>query len=94
MFQLVKMIHMAMYGSLGFVGLIECRKGSGSWGLHFLLLFFVFALSALIEILQATVVASRAAEWYDLLANFLGLLGGYIAFRLIGSWRLFNFLRS
>jgi len=83
-----------MYGALGFVALAESRKSPPRLAIHMLIIFSIFALSALIEILQATVIASRAAEWYDLLANFLGLLAGYLAFRLVGSWRIFNFLRS
>ena len=82
-----------MYAALGFVALAESRRTSPRLGKDILLLFSIFALSAMIEILQATVVAARAAEWFDLLANFLGLIAGYIAHRLIGSWRIFKFLR-
>ena len=83
-----------MYAALGFVALAENRRDQSRLGMHVLLLLFFFALSAMIEILQATVVAARSAEWFDLLANFLGLIGGYIAHRLIGGWRIFRFLRS
>jgi VanZ family protein len=89
-----KIIHMSMYAALGFVALTESRRNQPRLVFHLLLLLAILALSAIIEILQATVVAARAAEWYDLLANFLGLLGGYIAYRFIGTWRIFNFLRS
>jgi VanZ family protein len=89
-----KIIHMSMYAGLGFVALAESRLDRTRSGKHVLLLFAIFAMSAAIEILQATVVASRSAERYDLLANFLGLIAGYIAHRLIGSWRIFRFLRS
>jgi len=89
-----KMIHMGMYAALGFVALLESRKSPPRLAMHMLIIFSIFALSALIEVLQATVVASRAAEWYDLLANFLGLVAGYIAYRLVGRWKIFNFLRS
>jgi len=89
-----KMIHLGMYAALGFVALVESRKSPPRLALHMLIVFSIFALSALIEILQATVVASRAAEWYDLLANFLGLVVGYMAYRVGGRWKIFNFLRS
>jgi VanZ family protein len=89
-----KIIHFSMYAALGFVALSESRRNSSRSGLHVFLLFSIFALSAIIEILQATVVASRAAEWFDLLSNFLGLIGAYIAYRLIGGWKIFRFLRS
>ena len=88
-----KIIHVSMYAGLGFVALAESRLDQPRLGKHVLLLFSIFALSAMIEILQATVVAARAAEWFDLLANFLGLIAGYIAYRLIANWRIFKFLR-
>ena len=83
-----------MYGALGFVALSESRRTSRRLGKDILLLFLIFAMSAIIEILQATVVAARAAEWCDLLANFFGLIAGYISHRLFGAWRIFKFLRS
>ncbi len=83
-----------MYALFGFVALIESRCAGQCYRYHALLLMAILLLSALIEILQATVVESRGAEWYDLLANFIGLLGAYLAFRLIGSARFFRFLRS
>ena len=83
-----------MYGSLGFLALAESRQNYPLWRLHLFLLSGILALSATIEVLQATVVAARAAEWYDLLANFLGLVLGYIAHRFIGGWKIFRFLRS
>ena len=89
-----KMAHCSMYALFGFVALIESHRTRQCYGYHVLLLMAILLLSALIEILQATVVESRGAEWYDLLANFIGLVGGYLAFRLVGSARLFRFLRS
>lgn len=89
-----KIIHMSMYAALGFVALAESRRTYPRLGKDMLLLFLIFAMSAMIEVLQATVVAARAAEWFDLLANFFGLIAAYIAHRLIGSWRIFKFLRS
>jgi len=83
-----------MYAALGFVALSESRRVHPRLGFHLLLLLGIFALSAIIEILQATSLFARSAEWYDLLANFLGLIGGYIAYRLAGNWRIFYFLRS
>ena len=89
-----KIIHMSMYAALGFVALAESRRNRPRLGMHALLLLSIFATSALIEILQATVITNRSAEWFDLLANSLGLIAGYIAYRLIGPWRIFRFLRS
>jgi len=89
-----KIVHITMYGSIGFVALMESRRAASSYGFHFFILLVIFLASALIEVLQATVVMSRGAEWVDLLANFLGLLCGYLAFRIIGGWRLFRFLKA
>jgi len=89
-----KIAHFSMYALFGFVALIESRYSRLCYGYHILLLVAILLLSALIEILQATVVESRGAEWYDLLANFIGLVGAYLVFRLIGSSGIFSFLRS
>jgi len=89
-----KIIHLLMYGSLGFVALMESRCTSKYSGYHLLILSGILLASGLIEVLQATVVLSRGAEWVDVLANFFGLLGSYLVFRLIGGWRLFRFLKS
>jgi len=89
-----KIIHMLMYASLGFVALIESRCTRPCRGYHFIILLGILLASALIEVLQATVVLSRGAEWVDVLANLVGLVASYLAFRLIGGWRLFRFLKS
>ena len=41
----------------------------------------------MIEMLQATIIISRAAEWTDLIANLVGLLFGYLLVRLYYSLR-------
>jgi len=88
-----KIVHIIMYSSLGFVALTESRRTAKSLAYHLLILLAILLASALLEVLQATVVLSRGAEWVDLLANFLGLLVGYLAFRIIGGWRIFRFLK-
>ena len=52
-----------------------------------LLILAIFMLSAVIEVLQATVVATRSAEWFDLLANLTGVVSGYVAYRFFVSLR-------
>jgi VanZ family protein len=89
-----KIVHIIMYASFGFVALMESRCSRKCHGYHLLILLGIFLASALIEVLQATVVLSRGAELVDLLANFLGLMVAYLAFRLIGGWGLFRFLKS
>lgn len=88
-----KFVHISMYASLGFVALQECRCTNACHRLYLFILFAILLASVLIEVLQATIISSRGAEWFDILANFAGLLGAYVAFRLIGSWKIFRFLK-
>jgi len=89
-----KFVHFSMYAAIGFVSLMECSCRLKCRVTHVILVLAIFTMSAIIEILQATVVATRAAEWYDLIANFSGLLAGYMAFRILRSLRILSFLRS
>jgi VanZ family protein len=78
-----KLAHFGMYGLLGFVVLVETRCPRGCRGRHVFLLILVFFLSALIEVLQATLIVSRSAEWLDLAANGLGLYAGYLSYLVL-----------
>lgn len=89
-----KIAHCIMYGSLSFVALMENRCSLQCSVHHLIIILVILVSSALIEILQATVVPGRTAEWIDLLSNSLGLLGGYLCFRLLGGFRIFRFLKS
>ncbi|MCK4880295.1 MAG: VanZ family protein [Bacteroidales bacterium] len=89
-----KIVHLSMYASLGFVALMESRRNRQGSVYHLFIIAVIFLLSGLIEILQATVVATRGAEWTDLLANLAGLFAGYLAYRFMGGFRLFRFLKS
>jgi VanZ family protein len=89
-----KIVHFSMYAPLSFVALMESRIARQFSLSHLYIIIAILLLSGLIEILQATVAYSRAAEWADVLANLLGLLSGYLAFRLMGGFRLFRFLKS
>jgi VanZ family protein len=77
-----KIAHFSMYGAFGFTALLETRCKIVCVRDHALLLFAIFLLSAVIEVLQATVVETRSAEWLDLMANGAGLVSGYVAFRI------------
>lgn len=88
-----KIVHIAMYAPLGFVALVESRCTPKCHRFYFFILLLILMASVLIEVLQATVVSSRGAEWYDLLANFAGLAAGYLAFLLMGDSRIFRFLK-
>ncbi len=75
-----KIVHFGMYGTFGVVALLERRCNQQCFFREFLLLLSIFALSLLMEVLQATVVATRSAEWLDLVANFSGLLAAWLAY--------------
>lgn len=89
-----KLVHFSMYASIGFVALMESRCVKNCKLFHMILVLAIFVMSAIIEVLQATVVATRAAEWYDLFANFSGLVAGYVAYRILRGLWIFKFLRS
>jgi len=78
-----KLAHFGMYGLLGLVALFETRCTNRCHVRYLLLLILIFSLSALIELLQATLIVSRSAEWLDLAANGLGLYAGYLSYLLI-----------
>lgn len=82
-----KIVHMGMYGSLGLLALFERRCKQQCFFNEFLFLLALFALSLLMEILQATVVATRSAEWLDLVANALGLVGAWLAYSFFRRFR-------
>jgi len=71
-----------MYAFFGFVALLESRCQLNCRRYYMLLIGSIFGLSAILEVLQATIVATRSAEWLDMLANFTGLWAGYFSFRL------------
>ena len=89
-----KFVHFSMYAFFGFVAFLESRCQTQCVRYHLLLIMIIFIMSTVIEVLQATVVPTRSAEWFDLLANFFGLLAGYIAFRIFKNLRIFKSLRS
>lgn len=89
-----KIVHFSMYTLFGFVALLESRCQRQCVGFHLLMILVIFIMSAMIEVLQATVVATREAEWLDLLANFLGLCVSYLAYRILRIAGLLGSLRS
>lgn len=89
-----KVVHFLLYAFFGFVALLESRCRIQCIRFHLILLSIIFMMSAVIEVLQATVVATRSAEWFDLLANFSGLIVGYVAFRIFKSLGIHKAFRS
>lgn len=89
-----KIVHFSMYSVFGFVSLVESRCREKCTSFHLMLLLVIFIMSTLLEVLQATVVATRSAEWLDLAANLSGLLAGYLAYRIARNMGIFKFIRS
>jgi len=89
-----KIVHFSLYAFFAFVALLESRCLLQCIRFHLLLIMIILIMSAIIEVLQATVVATRSAEWLDIVANFLGLVAGYIAFRIFKSLRIHKSFRS
>ena len=82
-----------MYAFFGLVALLESRCQRQCVGFHLVLISVIFIMSAVIEVLQATVVATRSAEWFDLMANFMGLVAAYLGFRIIGKLGIFKSIK-
>lgn len=78
-----KVVHFSMYAAFGFTALLESRCKAECARYHLILLMIIFFISVTIEVLQATLIPSREAEWFDLLANALGLVSGYIAYLIV-----------
>jgi len=72
-----------MYALLGFMVFVESRNRYTVFGSKLLLILILFLLGALIEVLQATLVPARAAEWLDLAANLCGLVAGAICYQFL-----------
>jgi len=89
-----KIVHFLMYAPLCFVALMESRFSRQRFIVHVLIILGLLLFIGVIELLQATLAPSRAAEWADLFANFSGLFVGYLAYRLLGGLRIFRFLKS
>ena len=77
-----KIVHTSMYTALGCVVLLEKPLKNGTVGSEFLHLLILLFFSAIIEIIQYAFIASRSAEWLDLLANFSGLVLSWCLYRI------------
>jgi VanZ family protein len=82
-----KIVHFSMYAAVGFTSLLESRCKSQCARYYTVLLLIILLMSAVIEVLQATLVETRSAEWLDLLANAAGLFSGYLAFRILALFK-------
>jgi VanZ family protein len=78
-----KLAHLGMFGMLGMVALLELRCRERCAIGQVIVLMMIFLMGLAIELIQATLIDSRTAEWLDLMANGFGLLAGYLANRVL-----------
>ncbi len=71
-----KIIHGSAYAVLTFFWLLA--KPISKTGI----VFGVFFLGALIELLQGTLTNNRHSEWLDVVANTIGIIVAFVAFKL------------
>lgn len=87
------MIHFVLYFVLILVTLVGFKKQYFHRGFTYhpisFALISVVSFSVFNEILHK-VVATRSFEWNDIFANCLGILVGFLCFRMIYGKRLFN----
>lgn len=79
-----KIVHFIMYFTATFILLFEyyLHHNKNKSGL-INLIFIPFIWGALMEVCQFFFTDNRAAEWWDFIANTLGLVIGYVSFRLM-----------
>jgi VanZ family protein len=78
-----KLVHTAMYFMLTFVLIYQYRREASKNWVLILLATLAFSYSVLMEILQMTVTTNRKFEWYDILANFAGVILGVMLFLML-----------
>ncbi len=71
-----KLIHGGAYAVLTFFWLLA--KPTSKTGI----VFGVFFLGALIELLQGTLTSNRHSEWLDIVANTIGIIVAFVTFKL------------
>jgi VanZ family protein len=82
-----KVAHLLMYMGFAFIVLYLYRQDIYKNKERMLLAFSVFSYSLLMEILQAVATKYRSFEFYDLAANFCGVVLGLLFFLIISNYR-------
>jgi len=75
-----KIVHLLMYATLTFVLVLEATR-KNNIGYYLLVILFPILYGGLLEIIQHYFCPSRTGDWFDFLANTIGVLIGYLAAR-------------
>lgn len=76
-----KWTHMAMYGLLTFAIWFDYRRSHQHWNVPRLMLFAFIApivMGGLLELAQAHLTSCRSGDWFDFLANTIGVCLGTV----------------
>lgn len=77
-----KVKHLVAYSILSFFWLLSCYFGKVKIKiLH--LIFVLIAYGVIIEVLQSNITSYRTGDLLDIIANSIGVLIGYIFFKLL-----------
>lgn len=79
-----KIIHFFMYALLAFIFIFDSRKDEWAKNKNYIHLFFLLSIpiifGGMIELIQEFYFPPRTAEWFDWIADILGVaLGGLIS---------------
>ena len=73
-----KIVHLLMYFKLAFMLVLENTR-KNNLGYYLLVILFPILYGGLLEIIQHYFCPSRTGDWFDFLANTMGVLIGYLA---------------
>ena len=77
-----KIVHFLMYAFLSFIIFFDLKKVNKKCIVKILLILSILIFSAIVEILQEFVFTERDGNIYDLAANAVGILIGYLLFQI------------
>lgn len=87
-----KLVHLAVFGTLTFLVFFNLRSeyNNSKHQIRFVLLILAINLAygLLMEVLQATVFVGRDGNIYDIFANSVGVLLGWLVFRIVNSKKI------
>lgn len=85
-----KFYHIACYAIMAFLWSYYTKLKTGSLknNLILVLIFSISSFGIIIEVLQLTITDYRSFDWWDVLANFTGIIFGILSFKIFQ--KLFN----
>ena len=83
-----KFLHTIAYLGLSWVWLLVFRKKTTS--LKFIILLVLVLFGMILELTQEELTSYRTADWYDVIANTVGIFIGFISFKFMYSFVFFS----